>query len=177
MAKSCLACNKNIGMLSVRIPLLGSEDLVICLECFEKMPPILNDLYQKNIYPTKTELLDIKEDVIRQLQAMNFNQDTINFVTKFLDSKIEKAKEPEKSEAGRLLKKCPICKKNVNYNVEICSDCGFVFKEEPRVGYSEVAKIYNPRACSTGMEIAYNVFESAWQKCCGSCRWWNWWWN
>ena len=116
MAKSCIACGKNISLLGVRIPLLGTEDLVICLECFEKMPPILNDLYQKKVYPTKSELLQIKDDVVQQLKISNYNQDTINVVTKFLDDKIAKAKDPENSEIGRILKKCPVCKKNVNYD-------------------------------------------------------------
>ena len=93
MAKSCIACGKNISLLGVRIPLLGTEDLVICLECFEKMPPILNDLYQKKVYPTKSELLQIKDDVVQQLKISNYNQDTINVVTKFLDDKIAKAKQ------------------------------------------------------------------------------------
>lgn len=94
--------------------MLGNEDLVICADCFEKMPSILDDLYQKRIHPTKTELLGIREEVIQQLRASNYNQDTINVITKFLDDKIAKAKEPENSEKGKLLKKCPVCKKNVN---------------------------------------------------------------
>lgn len=145
MAKSCIACGKNISLLGVRIPLLGTEDLVICLECFEKMPPILNDLYQKKVYPTKSELLQIKDDVVQQLKASNYNQDTINVVTKFLDDKIAKAKDPENSEIGRILKKCPVCKKNVNYDVEICSDCGFAFNIVDVIEYREIAKIYNSR--------------------------------
>lgn len=32
MAKNCITCGKNIGVLGVRIPLLGTEDLVICSE-------------------------------------------------------------------------------------------------------------------------------------------------
>ena len=92
MAKNCLACGKNIGLLTVRIPLLGNDDLVICSDCFDKMPPIINELYQKRIFPTKSELLTIKNEVIQQLRISNYNQDTINVVTKYLDDKIEKAK-------------------------------------------------------------------------------------
>ena len=88
MAKSCIACGKNIGLLGVRIPLLGTDDLVICSDCFDKMPPVLNDLYQKRIFPTKSELLTIKNEVIQQLRISNYNQDTINVVTKYLDDKI-----------------------------------------------------------------------------------------
>lgn len=145
MAKQCISCGKNIGLLTVRIPLLGNEDLVICAECFEKMPSILDDLYQKRIYPTKTELLTIKDEVIQQLKTLNYNQDTINVITKFLDDKIAKAKDPENSESGKLLKKCPVCKKNVNYDTEICSDCGFAFNVIDTVEFQEIAKIYNAR--------------------------------
>lgn len=145
MAKNCLACGKNIGLLTVRVPLLENEDLVICADCFEKMPPIINELYQKRIYPTKTELIKIKEDVIQKLKTNDFNQDTINVVTKFLDDKIARAKDPESSEEGKLLKKCPICHKNVRYNTEICSDCGYVFGEVSAIEYAEIAKIYNDR--------------------------------
>ena len=127
MAKSCIACGKNIGLLGVRITLLGTDDLVICSDCFDKMPPVLNDLYQKRIFPTKSELLTIKNEVIQQLRISNYNQDTINVVTKYLDDKIARAKDPENKEDGKLLKKCPVCKKNVNYDSEICSDCGFSF--------------------------------------------------
>ncbi len=145
MAKNCLVCGKNIGLLTVRVPLLDNEDLVICSDCFEKMPAIINELYQKRIYPTKTELLTIKAEVIQQLKADNYNRDTINVVTKFLDDKIAKAKEPESSEDGKLLKKCPICKKNVNYDAEVCSDCGFTFNAVSTIEYNEVAKMYNAR--------------------------------
>ena len=145
MAKNCIACNKNIGMLSVRIQLLEKEELFICSDCFNKMPPIINELYQKRVYPTKSELLTIKDEIIQQLKTSNYNQDTINVVTKFLDDKIAKAKAPENSEDGRLLKKCPICKKNVNYDTEICSDCGFAFNVVDVIEYQEIAKIYNAR--------------------------------
>lgn len=145
MAKQCISCGKNIGLLTVRIPLLGNEDLVICSDCFEKMPSILDDLYQKRIHPTKTELLTIKEEVIQQLKTSSYNQDTINVITKFLNDKIAKAKNRENSENGKLLKKCPVCKKNVNYSTEICSDCGFAFNVISVIGYNEIAKIYNER--------------------------------
>lgn len=145
MSKCCLACGKKIGLITVRISLLGNDDLLICSDCFDKMPPIINELYQKRVYPTKTELLAIKDEVIQQLKISNFNQDTINVVTKFLDDTITKAKNPENSEDGKLLKKCPICKKNVNYDTEICSDCGFVFNVVSPIEYNEIAKIYNER--------------------------------
>ena len=145
MAKNCIACGKNIGLLSVRIPLLGTDDLIICSDCYDKMPSVIDKLYQKTIYPSKTELLAIKDEVIQQLVTSNFNQDTINVVTKFLDDKISIAKEPENSESGKLLKKCPICKKNVNYNTKICSDCGFSFSELEATNYNEIAQIYNAR--------------------------------
>ena len=145
MAKNCIACGKSIGLLGVRIPLLETEDLVICSDCFEKMPSIVNELYQKRVYPTKSELLTIKDEVIQQLKASNYNQDTINVVTKFMDGKIAKEIDPENSEDGRILKKCPICKKNVNYDTEICSDCGFAFNVIDVIEYQEIAKIYNAR--------------------------------
>ena len=51
MAKNCLCCGKNIGLLTVRIPLLENEDLVICSDCFEKMPSvlILSDVFSSGI--------------------------------------------------------------------------------------------------------------------------------
>ena len=145
MAKQCISCGKNIGLLTVRIPLIGNEELVICADCFEKMPSVLDDLYQKRIYPTKTELLTIQREVIQQLKAQNYNQDTINVVTKFLDDKVARAKNSENSEGGKLLKNCPICKKNVNYDTEICSDCGFCFNTISAIEWNEIAKIYNER--------------------------------
>ena len=145
MAKQCISCGKNIGLLTVRISLLENEDLVICADCFEKMPPILDDLYQKRIHPTKSELLTIKGDAIQQLKTSNYNQDTINVITKYLDDKIAKAKDPENSENGKLLKKCPVCKKNVNYDTEICSDCGYAFNVVTTIEYNEIAKMYNNR--------------------------------
>lgn len=93
MAKNCIACSKNIGLLGVRIPLLDTDDLVICSECFEKMPEILSLLYQNKVFFEKKELRSIKEDVLNQLSEQKFNQETINVVTEFLDKKIEKAKE------------------------------------------------------------------------------------
>lgn len=145
MSKHCITCGKNIGLLTVRIPLLENDDLVICSDCFDKMPSVLNDLYQKRIYPTKTELLTIKDEVLKQLKYLNYNQDTINVVTKFLDEKIARVKPSESSEDGKVLKKCPVCKKNVNYNTEICSDCGFVFNSVSPITFSEISKIYNER--------------------------------
>ena len=145
MAKNCIACNKNIGMFSVRIPLLEDEELVICSDCFNKMPSILDDLYQKRIYPTKTELLTIKDEVLQQLNVSDYNQDTINVVAKFLDERIAQARASKSSERGRLLKKCPICKKNVNYDTQICSDCGYAFTTMSTIEDNEIAKMYNAR--------------------------------
>lgn len=145
MAKNCITCGKKIGVLGVRVPLLGTEDLVICSDCFDKMPTVLEDLYQKRIYPTKDELLTVKDEVIRQLKDNNYNQDTVNVVTKFLDDKIARAKTPQNKEDGKVLKKCPICKKHVNYDSEICSDCGFAFSVVDVIEYQEIAKIYNNR--------------------------------
>lgn len=145
MAKNCINCGKNIGLLGVRIPLLVNDDLIICSDCFNKMPSIINELYQKKSYPTKTELLKIKNEVIQQLRTSSYNQDTVNVVTKFLDDKITRAKDTENSEHGKLLKKCPVCKKNVNYDAEICSDCGFAFNVVDVIEYQEIAKVYNAR--------------------------------
>lgn len=145
MAKNCLCCGKNIGLLTVRIPLLENEELVICSDCFEKMPSVLNDLYQKRIHPTKSELLTIKEEIIEQLNLGCYNKDVINVVTKYLDNKISKAKDPEASEDGAILKKCPICNKNVNYDVEVCSGCGYSFSSGYEFVNNEIANIYNQR--------------------------------
>lgn len=145
MAKNCIACGKNIGLLTIRVPLLEDESLVICAECFDKMPPVMDKLYQKTIHPTKSELLKIKDDVIEQLKKSHFNQDTINVVSKFLDDKLAVAKDPDNSEVGVILKKCPVCKKNVNYDTEICSDCGFAFNVVNAIEYKEIAKLYNAR--------------------------------
>ena len=145
MARSCIACGKNIGLLGVRIPLLGDDDLSICSDCFDKMPSILNELYQKRIYPTKIELLAIKEDVIRQLEVDNYNQDTLSIVAKFLDDKIEKAREAESNEDGALIKMCPVCNKRSNYAVSICPDCNYNFNIDTKLNQNEVAQIYNDR--------------------------------
>lgn len=105
----------------------------------------MDELYQKTAHPSKAELLEIKDDVLNQLKETNFNQDTINVVTKFFDDRIGRLKDPEKSESGKVLKKCPICKKNVNYNAELCSDCGYMFNVVSATEYKEIADIYNSR--------------------------------
>lgn len=145
MAKNCIACGKNIGLLTIRISLLGNDALLICSECFDKMPPVLNDLYQNRIFPNKTELLEIKNEVIRSIKESNYNQDTINVVTKYLDDKIAKKKTKESREDGKLLKKCPVCGKNINYDREICSGCGYIFSATSEIEYGEIAKMYNNR--------------------------------
>lgn len=145
MPKSCLCCGKNIGLLTVRIPLLENEDIVICSDCFDKMPSVINDLYQKRIHPSKAELIIIKEDVIGQLNVGNYNKDVINVVTKYLDDKIAKARNPEDKENGVVLKKCPICNKSVNYDVDVCSGCGYSFENVQQFENNEIANIYNQR--------------------------------
>lgn len=146
MAKNCLVCGKNIGLLTARVPLIEEdESIVICADCFDKMPPILSELYIKSVCPNKTELATIKEEVIQQLKITNYNQATIDFIIKYFDYKIERAKEAVRDANGNLLKKCPICKKSANYDAEFCSDCGFSFKPVPAIDYNEIAKIHNAR--------------------------------
>lgn len=126
MAKNCLCCGKNIGLLTVCIPLLENEELVICSDCFEKMPSVLNDLYQKRIHPTKSELLTIKEEIIEQLNLGCYNKDVINVVTKYLDNKISKAKNPEVSEDWAILKKCLICQSENIQKISTMTKAGSV---------------------------------------------------
>lgn len=47
--------------------------------------------------------------------------------------------------SGVRLKKCPVCKKSVNYDMETCSDCGYDFNVISAIEYNEIAKIYNDR--------------------------------
>lgn len=47
--------------------------------------------------------------------------------------------------SGVPLKKCPVCKKSVNYDIEICSNCGYAFNVVSAIEYNEIAKIYNER--------------------------------
>ncbi len=145
MAKNCLCCGRNIGLLTVRISLLENEDLVLCSECFNKMPPIINELYQKRITLSKTELIEIKAEVICNLMEADYNLDVINVVTKFFDNKIAEARDLGNSEEGKILKICPVCKKNINYSSSVCSDCGFIFDGTFTIENFEIAKIYNSR--------------------------------
>lgn len=145
MAKNCVCCGKNIGLLTVRIPLLENEDIVVCADCFDKMPSVLNDLYQKRIYPSKTELVTIKEEVMKQLSMENYNKDVINVVTKYLDDKIAKASNPVEKENGVVFKECPVCNKSVNYDAEVCSGCGYSFAKQNKFENNEIAEIYNER--------------------------------
>lgn len=46
---------------------------------------------------------------------------------------------------GVSLKKCPVCKKDVNCDIEICSECGYNFNVVSEVEHSKIAKIYNER--------------------------------
>lgn len=145
MAKSCVACGKNIGIMTVRIPLLDNEDVFICADCFEKMPSVLNDLYQKKIYPYKSELMEIKDSVIQELSIKGYNIDTINIVAKYLDSKIARAKDKVDDDNAVVQKVCPICQKRVTYESVTCTSCGYAFKEEVLVSLKEIAEIYNNR--------------------------------
>jgi len=145
MAKSCVACGKNISLLGVRIPLLENEDVVICSECFEKMPSVLDELYQKRIFPYKDELIEIKTEVIEELNFKGFNIDTINIVTKFFDWKISKAKEQEQNDYSVVQKVCPICKNKVSYEITDCPACGYFFREEIIFSKKEIAEIHNGR--------------------------------
>lgn len=74
-----------------------------------------------------------------------YNKDVTNVVTKYLDNKISRAKNPEISEDGAILKKCPICNKNVNYDADVCSGCGYSFSSGYKFENNEIANIYNQR--------------------------------
>lgn len=132
-------------MLAVRIPLLENEDIVICAECFDKMPPVIKELYQKRIYPHKDELVAMKEVVLHELNSKSYNTDTINVVTKYLDDKISKAKVKIEDDDSIVQKICPICKKKVTYESTVCSSCGYVFSESFLLSQKEIAEIYNNR--------------------------------
>lgn len=90
------------------------------------MPSVLNDLYQKRIHPTKSELLTIKEEIIEQLNLGCYNKDVINVVTKYLDNKISKAKNPEVSEDWAILKKCLICQSENIQKISTMTKAGSV---------------------------------------------------
>lgn len=145
MGLNCISCGKNIGMLTVRIPLLGDESLSICIDCFNKMPVILNELYKKKIYPTRIELERIKDEVMKELHEAGYNQETVSVVSKFLDDKITKAREAENSEDGVIIKSCPICNKKANYVTDVCPDCGYIFEKRLEIEHGIVAKMYNER--------------------------------
>lgn len=147
MAKQCISCNKNIGLLTVRIPLLDDESIVICDECFQKMPPIINEIYLKRIHPDKQELTLTKENVLTELRALNYNIDTLNVVAKFFDNKIERAHTTNSDDNALIQKVCPICSKKSSYECEVCSNCGYIFTTN-EVMYTEndIAEIYNHKA-------------------------------
>ena len=146
MAKTCVACNKSIGLLTVRIPLIDNEEVFICSDCFEKMPSIINDLYHKSVNPYKEELLIIKEDVLSELRQKEFNVETINIVTKFLDYRIRIAKEKIEDDGSIVQKICPICKRKVTYEAGSCSFCGYNFSSFfESFDLKEIAEIYNGR--------------------------------
>ncbi len=155
MAKQCVSCEKNIGLLAARVSLLEDEDVVICTDCFDKMPSLLNDLYQKRINPSEAELLTIKSEIIQQLKSLNFNQATIDIVEKFLNDELSKSKKSSLSSNANLYKKCPICNKNFNYDAEICSGCGYVFNLTTAIEYNQIAQIYNERAKQYGKNPFY----------------------
>lgn len=147
MAKQCICCYKNIGLLNVRIPLLEDESIVICDECFYRMPEILNDLYQKKVFPNKQELMLIKENVISELQSSSYNIDTINVVAKFLDTKIDKAHEANTDDDALIQRICPICHKKSGYECRNCSECGYVFVVNDLIYTNrEIAEIYNQKS-------------------------------
>lgn len=145
MAKSCVSCGKNIGLLTVRIPLLNDEDVVICADCFEKMPSVLDDLYQNKIHPYKSELIEIKENVLQDLNLKGYNSSTINVVAKYLDKKIAKALDKIENDNAIVQKVCPICQKRVTYELTSCTTCGYIFKENILLNKKDVATIYNNR--------------------------------
>lgn len=146
MAKNCITCGKNIGLLTARIPLIDNEDLVICLECFEKMPSILNELYQKRIHPYKSELIAMKNAVLEELNLKGYNQDTINVVTKFFDNKISRTKDKIDDDNSAVQKICPICKKRIAYESTTCTSCGYIFDNSSLLNQKEIAEIYNNRS-------------------------------
>lgn len=147
MAKQCVCCNKTIGLLTVRIPLLEDESIVICDECFQRMPEILNELYLKRVFPDKQELMLIKENVMSELRASNYNTDTINVIAKFLDTKIDKAHASKNDDKSLIKKSCPICSKKSSYECEICSECGYVFvANEVIYTTKDIAEIHNHKA-------------------------------
>lgn len=115
MAKSCIVCGKNIGLLTVRIQ------------------------------PYKSELIEIKESVIEELSAKNYNIDTINIVAKYLDSKIARAKDRIDDDNSVVQKICPICQKRVAYESALCSTCGYNFNNEVVLSQKNIAEIYNNR--------------------------------
>lgn len=147
MAKHCVSCNKNIGVLTVRIPLLEDESIVICDECFHKMPEILNELYLKRVFPDKQELMQIKEKVLNELEVANYNTDTLNVIAKFLDTKIEHAHNKNNDDNALVQKVCPICSKRSSYECQVCSECGYDFTTD-QVLYTnnDIAEIYNHKA-------------------------------
>lgn len=89
MAKKCVLCGKNIGMLSVRFPLLEESDDVICSECFDIMPSELNDIYQGNIRPDRTELEMLAKEIICGLRTREFNENTVEYVSTYLERKMK----------------------------------------------------------------------------------------
>ncbi|MBP3594543.1 MAG: DUF4177 domain-containing protein [Lachnospiraceae bacterium] len=145
MAKTCVACGKNIGLMTVRIPLIDNEEVFICADCFSKMPPVLNDIYQQQVSFYKSELIEVKESVIQKLNLKGFNTDTRNIVAKFFDNKIAKAKNKVDDDNAIVQKICPICKKRVTYECTSCTTCGYVFSEEIVINLKEIAEMYNNR--------------------------------
>lgn len=146
MLKQCISCNKNIGLLTVRIPLLENDNIVICDDCFQKMPEILNDIYLKRVFPCKSDLIVIKENVMNELATMDYNNDTLNVIAKFLDNKIEKAPNAANNDGALVQKICPVCNRKLSYESKICSECGFDFdNQQLSFSNSEIAKVYNRR--------------------------------
>lgn len=118
MAKNCISCGKNIGLLGVRVPLLQDENLVICSECFSKMPKIIEELYKDSISSSDIDLCAMKDEVIYQLKQSGFNQETINVVSQFWNNKIACSAKLREQQRAALLEKMKGLKLTTGYNFE-----------------------------------------------------------
>ena len=148
MAKNCITCGKSIGLLTVRIPLLDNENIVICMDCFEKMPAALLDLYHKRILPNRSDLINIKDAVLNEMTLNGYNNDTKNVISCYFDNKISKAKDEDNDNDNSLIQKtCPICQRKVAYEQNNCMTCGYIFKDnnDLKLSEKEIAEIYNER--------------------------------
>lgn len=103
MAKKCLACGKNIGMLTVRIPLLEDSDEVICDECFEKMPTQIKELYKGTLRLDHQELLDMKNYIVSETKNKGFEDKVIDYVSAYMDKKIHSLKPSQEQIIKRIV--------------------------------------------------------------------------